>query len=182
MLRGSCGYGLLLAGALPVLLDAAAAATCGFVPPECPDVSFDFAALQAQTRTRDLQIGGAAYNEHFWLRFCQTPAEPCLSSGVHEAAIVHTWTDVGEQGGPHCAALGELHTAEWELLDASSERHGMRVRYSGGDGGRSSEVHFICDRSAGTPTVLSAVEGPTHHWTLVVSAKEVSCLSTSCSN
>jgi len=115
---------------------------CRYVPPECPDVTYDLSVLR-QTAAHDL-YGIDALGQDYYVRVCETPAEPCsFATNASEMAGVQTWS--APQGAPSCASIGNLRSATWSMLEQGKEKAGVQISFTGGDDGRSSVFQFECD-------------------------------------
>ena len=187
---------MLSRSALPALLLLPALGSanilCTWSPPGCPDLTYDFTQLEQQTSTQDLvaevshgrvrlwprspkhaarsaterSVAQAGTN-YYYLRVCAPPAETqkCPGSTVQQPSGIQVWSSQGSV----CAAIGDLSTAKWSLTGTAAGG-GASVSFTGGDGGRSSVIHFVCDPAALAPTIRSIVEGPQFHYTISLAA------------
>ena len=130
---------------------------CTFAPQECPGVKFDLSQLmQLPDVQAPLRRDG---NSVEWLRVCQPANEPCETSTVpiDQRAGVQTWSS---GAGPTCAASGDLATAKWDLITPGFARTGVKLGFTGGDNGRTSQILFMCNPNFIEGVQASAGEQP----------------------
>ena len=145
---------------------------CEWSPPGHADIKYDLSGLQQAHNDLQLQKQGDVGSK-FYVRVCAPPSHRCTAQScpdctVHTPAGTNVWSSGG--GEDTCAAIGSLHDHTFSLQDPLRPAGGVKMQFSGGDGGRSATISFLCSGNGGIQAAGPVVEHPPTHYLINVSS------------